>query len=101
MMTDAVLSGEEIRDRIGRLPRLRLAALPTPLQPCPRLSAQVGVDLWGKRDDRLAIDGLHSNLDIVHFSMTAILFEPDEDMRLEDITIEDIRIHGEGQRAGG
>mgnify|MGYP005849455819 CR=1 FL=1 len=38
------------------------------------------------------------NLDIVHFAMTPFLLEPGEDMRLEDITIEDIRIHGEGQR---
>jgi hypothetical protein len=38
------------------------------------------------------------NLDIVHFSMTPFLLEPGEDMRLEDITIEDIRINGEGQR---
>jgi len=38
------------------------------------------------------------NLDIIHFSMTPFLFEPGEDMRLEDITVEDIRIHGEGQR---
>jgi len=38
------------------------------------------------------------NLDIVHFSMTPFLLEPGEDMRLEDITIEDVRIHGEGQR---
>jgi len=38
------------------------------------------------------------NLDIIHFSMTAFLLEPGEDMRLEDITIENIRIHGEGQR---
>ncbi len=38
------------------------------------------------------------NLDIIHFTMTPFLFEPGEDMRLEDITIEDIRIHGEGQR---
>jgi len=38
------------------------------------------------------------NLDIVHFSMTPFLLELGEDMRLEDITIEDIRIHGEGQR---
>ena len=50
-MMDTVLSGEEIRDRIGRRPRLRLAVLPTPLQPCPRLSAEVGVDVWVKRDD--------------------------------------------------
>ena len=38
------------------------------------------------------------NLDIIHFSMTPFLLEPGEDMRLEDITIEDIRLHGEGQR---
>jgi len=38
------------------------------------------------------------NLDIIHFTMTAFLLEPGEDMRLEDITAEDIRIHGEGQR---
>lgn len=50
-MTNIVWSGEEICDRIRRLPRLRLAALPTPLQPCPRLSAELGVDLWVKRDD--------------------------------------------------
>jgi alpha-L-arabinofuranosidase len=38
------------------------------------------------------------NLDIIHFSMTPFLLEPGEDMHLEDITMEDIRIHGEGQR---
>ncbi|MGB2809435.1 MAG: glycosyl hydrolase family 28 protein [Sedimentisphaerales bacterium] len=38
------------------------------------------------------------NLDIIHFSMTPFLLEPGEDMRLEDITIENIRMHGEGQR---
>ena len=38
------------------------------------------------------------NLDIIHFTMTAFLLEPGEDMRLEDITAENIRIHGEGQR---
>ncbi|HLB72624.1 MAG TPA: hypothetical protein VJJ98_01265, partial [Sedimentisphaerales bacterium] len=38
------------------------------------------------------------NLDIIHFSMTPFLFEPGEDMRLEDVTVQDIRIHGEGQR---
>jgi len=37
-MTDTVLSGEDIRDRIGRLPRLRFAVLPTPLQSCERLT---------------------------------------------------------------
>jgi len=38
------------------------------------------------------------NLDIIHFTMTAFLLEPGEDMHLEDITAENIRIHGEGQR---
>ncbi|MBP7053963.1 MAG: hypothetical protein KBE65_23370 [Phycisphaerae bacterium] len=38
------------------------------------------------------------NLDIIHFTMTPFLLEPGEDMRMEDILIEDIRIHGEGQR---
>ena len=32
-------------------PRLRLAHLPTPLEPAPRLSEQLGVELWIKRDD--------------------------------------------------
>ncbi len=38
------------------------------------------------------------NLDIIHFSMTAFLLEPGEDMRLESITAENIRIHAEGQK---
>jgi len=37
------------------------------------------------------------NLDIIHFSMTAFLFEPGEEMRLEDVTVDDVRISGEGQ----
>ncbi len=38
------------------------------------------------------------NLDIIHFSMTPFLLEPGEEMKLEEITIEDVRLHGEGQR---
>ena len=41
----------EIRERLGRLPRLSLAALPTPLEPLPRLSAEVGPRLFVKRED--------------------------------------------------
>ena len=37
------------------------------------------------------------NLDIIHFSMTPFLLEPGEDMRLEDIHVQNVRIHGEGQ----
>ncbi len=39
------------------------------------------------------------NLDIIHFTMTAFLLEPGEEMRLEDVTVEDVRIHGEGQQS--
>lgn len=38
------------------------------------------------------------NLDIIHFTMTPFLFEPGEDMRLEEITVENVRLHGAGQR---
>ncbi len=37
------------------------------------------------------------NLDLIHFSMTAFLFEPGEEMRLVNVRTENIRIHGEGQ----
>jgi len=37
------------------------------------------------------------NLDILHFSMTPFLLEPGEDMRLENVRIEDVRLYGEGQ----
>jgi D-cysteine desulfhydrase len=42
------------------LPRIRLATLPTPLQPAPRLSAAVGVEIWLKRDDLTGL-GLGGN----------------------------------------
>jgi hypothetical protein len=38
------------------------------------------------------------NLDIIHFSMTPFLFEPGEEMRLENVQVKNVRIHGEGQR---
>jgi len=37
------------------------------------------------------------NLDIIHFSMTPFLLEPGEEMRLEDVTVADVRMNGEGQ----
>jgi hypothetical protein len=37
------------------------------------------------------------NIDIIHFSMTAFLLEPGEEMRLENTIFEDFRINGEGQ----
>lgn len=38
------------------------------------------------------------DLDIIHFTMTPFLFEPGEEMRLEDVTVENVRVHGEGQK---
>ena len=43
---------EEIRARVGRLPRVSLALTPTPLQELPRLAAELGIGrLLVKRDD--------------------------------------------------
>ena len=38
------------------------------------------------------------NIDIIHFSMTAFLLEPGEEMKLENALFENFRIYGEGQK---
>lgn len=38
------------------------------------------------------------NLDIIHFTMTPFLFEPGEEMSLENVLVENVRLNGEGQR---
>jgi len=43
-----------------QLPRVPLVAGPTPLQPAPRLSAALGVEVWFKRDDLTGL-GLGGN----------------------------------------
>jgi 1-aminocyclopropane-1-carboxylate deaminase/D-cysteine desulfhydrase-like pyridoxal-dependent ACC family enzyme len=50
-MATVVVTAADLRARIAALPRRRLAFLPTPIQHCPNLSADLGVDLWVKRDD--------------------------------------------------
>lgn len=42
------------------VPRVRLATLPTPLHPAPRLSDALGVEVWFKRDDLTGL-GLGGN----------------------------------------
>jgi len=42
-------------------------------------------------------DMLHRDMHIIHFTMTAFLLEPGEEMILEDVRFEDIWINGEGQ----
>jgi D-cysteine desulfhydrase len=41
-------------------PRVRLGTFPTPLHPAPRLSAELGVEIWFKRDDLTGL-GLGGN----------------------------------------
>lgn len=53
-------SHEMIGERgLENLPRVRLAFLPTPIHGLPRLSEELGVELWLKRDDQtgLALGG--------------------------------------------
>jgi len=45
----------ELRSRAGKLPRVSLTQLPTPLWECPRLGAELGVRLFLKRDDLTTI----------------------------------------------
>lgn len=42
---------------LARFPRVRLAHLPTPLEPAPRLSEALGVEIWVKRDDCTGLAG--------------------------------------------
>lgn len=45
------MSGQSTAERLGALPRFKVAALPTPLDQAPRLSQLLGVHLLTKRDD--------------------------------------------------
>jgi hypothetical protein len=46
---------------LARFPRVRLAHLPTPLEPAPGLSQALGIDLWIKRDDCTGLAGAGFN----------------------------------------
>ncbi len=59
-MSAAVAGGESLGARLGALPRVRLATLPTPLQRAPRLSEALGVEVLVKRDDLTGL-GLGGN----------------------------------------
>jgi D-cysteine desulfhydrase family pyridoxal phosphate-dependent enzyme len=51
-----MLTPSELRTRLDRFPRTRLAHLPTPLDPLPRLSAHLGsVSVRMKRDDQTGL----------------------------------------------
>ena len=42
---------------LARFPRRRYTPFHTPLEPAPRLSDALGIDLWFKRDDQLGLAG--------------------------------------------
>ncbi|MGZ8370201.1 MAG: D-cysteate sulfo-lyase [Caulobacteraceae bacterium] len=42
---------------LARFPRIKLANLPTPLEPCAQLGGELGLDLWIKRDDCTGLAG--------------------------------------------
>jgi D-cysteine desulfhydrase family pyridoxal phosphate-dependent enzyme len=44
---------QALHQKLDALPRLSLAECPTPLEPLPRLSADLGRPLWIKRDDEI------------------------------------------------
>jgi 1-aminocyclopropane-1-carboxylate deaminase/D-cysteine desulfhydrase-like pyridoxal-dependent ACC family enzyme len=46
-----MMTVEQLRQAMARLPRVELAVLPTPVHPCPRLSRELGIELAIKRDD--------------------------------------------------
>ena len=46
-----ILAWRQLADQ----PRVQLADLPTPLQPLPKLSDQLGIKLWIKRDDQTGL----------------------------------------------
>lgn len=53
-VTTPTITRDELGERVGQLPRVRIAALPTPLEEMPRLRAALGANaprLFVKRDD--------------------------------------------------
>ncbi|MCW0045921.1 D-cysteine desulfhydrase [Brevundimonas sp. BT-123] len=63
---------------LARFARIRLAHLPTPLEPLPRLSEELGLDLWIKRDDCTGLAGGGNKTRKLEFLLGAA-FEQDAD----------------------
>lgn len=59
--TASDVTPDELRDRIGRLPRKRLAALPTACEELPRLASRTGVGRFMVKRDDLTGLGLGGN----------------------------------------
>ncbi|MET3835389.1 L-cysteate sulfo-lyase [Brevundimonas sp. UYEF29] len=63
---------------LARFARIRLAHLPTPLEPLPRLSEELSLDLWIKRDDCTGLAGGGNKTRKLEFLLGAA-FEADAD----------------------
>ncbi len=50
-MAEALVSAAELWERLSRLPKVSLGTFPTPLEPLPRISEFLGVQVFIKRDD--------------------------------------------------
>ncbi len=50
-LVEAAISVSELQERLSKLPRVSLGTLPTPLEPLPRISEMLGVQILVKRDD--------------------------------------------------
>jgi L-cysteate sulfo-lyase len=66
---------------LARFPRVRLAHLPTPLEPAPGLSQALGIDLWIKRDDCTGLAGGGNKTRKLEF-LLGDAFEQDADTRV-------------------
>ncbi|MCX7643525.1 MAG: pyridoxal-phosphate dependent enzyme, partial [Armatimonadetes bacterium] len=51
VVVGALVSATELWERLSKLPRVSLGVLPTPLEPLPRISELLGVQVFIKRDD--------------------------------------------------
>jgi L-cysteate sulfo-lyase len=61
---------------IGELPRVRLAHLPTPMEPMPRLASALGLSsLWVKRDDCTGLGVGGNKIRKLEFDLAAALAE--------------------------
>lgn len=54
-MPCTTISNESVKSVLDSFPRFPLAHLPTPLEPLPTLSAQLGINLLVKRDDQTGL----------------------------------------------
>lgn len=71
------MSIQDIRTAIDGVPRVRFNQLPTPIQRAERLSKELGVDLWIKRDDLAEVFGGNKSRTLEFRLADALSRQPD------------------------